>query len=237
MLTVHTLFDLQHTIAADYLCRFFYPWQGLEGLKEAILSMGKTLPREEYLEPSPGVWVHHTAKIAPTAYLGGPAIIGPYSEIRHCAYIRGSALVGEHCVVGNSAELKNVILFDRVQVPHYNYVGDSVLGYRAHLGAGAVTSNVKSDRSPVTLRGEGIIETGLIKLGAMIGDYAEVGCNAVLNPGTVLGRNSTVYPTTCVRGVIPANCILKTDGTLTPKEGYRMLGFYLAERKEEGIYG
>ncbi len=240
MLTVQTLFDLEHTIAAEYLSRFFYPWQGLKGLKDAILSLGRNLPREEYMELGADIWVHHTAQIAPTASINGPAIIGPYTEIRHCAYIRGSALIGEHCVVGNSTELKNVILFDRVQVPHYNYVGDSILGYRAHLGAGAVTSNVKADRSPVTLRGEGRIETGLRKLGAMIGDYAEVGCNAVLNPGTVLGRNSTVYPTTCLRGVIPANCICKNDGTIVPKEGYRIIGYgaiCLPERKEDKVYG
>lgn len=223
MLTVHTLFDLKHTIAGEYLSGFFYPWQALKGLKELILVLGKSLPREEYMEPDAGVWVHYTAKVAPTAYLGSPCIIGPHTEIRHCAYIRGSALVGEHCVVGNSTELKNVILFDGVQVPHYNYVGDSILGYKAHLGAGAVTSNVKSDRSLVTVRGEGCIETGLKKLGAMIGDHAEVGCNAVLNPGTVLGRNSTVYPTACVRGVIPANSIFKNDGTVTPKEDHSIL--------------
>ncbi len=223
MLTVQTLFDLKHTLAGEYLSGFFYPWQALKGLKDVILLLGENLPREEYMEPGNGVWVHYTASVAPTAHLGAPCIIGPHTEIRHCAYIRGSALVGEHCVVGNSTELKNVILFDRVQVPHYNYVGDSILGYKAHLGAGAVTSNVKSDRSLVTVRGEGCIETGLKKLGAMVGDYAEVGCNAVLNPGTILGRNSTVYPTSCVRGVIPANSICKNDGTVVPKEDHSIL--------------
>ena len=240
MLTVQTLFDLKHTIAAKYLGQFLYPWQGLKGIKDEILSLGKSLPSQEYLELSPQVWVHYTAKIAPTAYLGGPAIIGPHTEIRHCAFIRGSAIVGEHCVVGNSTELKNVILFDGVQVPHYNYVGDSILGYKAHLGAGAVTSNVKSDRSLVVIRGEGSIETGLKKMGAMIADYAEVGCNAVLNPGTILGRNSTVYPTSCVRGVIPGNAIYKNDGTIVGKTHCSVLDWgslCLMERKEERIYG
>ena len=221
MLTVRTLFDLRHTIAGEYLADVFYPWQALNGLRELILQLGRQLPREEYMEPDAGVWVHYTAKVASSAHIAVPCIIGADTEIRHCAYIRGSALIGEHCVVGNSTELKNVILFDRVQVPHYNYVGDSILGYKAHLGAGAVTSNVKSDRGLVSIRGEGCIETGLKKLGAMVGDYAEVGCNAVLNPGTVLGRNSTVYPTACVRGVIPANGILKNDGTVVPKEERR----------------
>lgn len=239
MLTVHTLFDLNHTIGAEYLSQFFYPWNALTGIRELILSLGKKLPREEYMELSPGVWAHYTVVIAPTAHISGPCIIGPDTEIRHCAFIRGSALIGEHCVVGNSTELKNVILFDRVQVPHYNYVGDSILGYKAHLGAGAVTSNVKSDKSLVTVRGGGTIETGLKKMGAMIGDYAEVGCNAVLNPGTVLGRNSTVYPTSCVRGVIPGNSIYKNDGTVTPKlEGIsRWEAFCHIGRKEEKAHG
>ena len=223
MLYVRALFDLEHTIAAEYLSCFLYPWQGLKGLEEQILSLGRMLPREEYMELGSDVWVHYTAKIAPTAVVGGPSIVGPHTEIRHSAFIRGSALLGEHCVVGNSTELKNVILFDWVQVPHYNYVGDSILGYRAHLGAGAVISNVRSDKALVTLRGEGCIETGMKKLGAMVGDYAEVGCNAVLNPGTVLGRNSTVYPTSCVRGVVPANSIYKNDGTIIAKERCRSL--------------
>ena len=240
MLSVHTLFDLRHTMAAEYLSRFFYPWQGLKGIRELILSLGERLPREEYMELSKDVWVHHTATVAPTVWLGGPAIVGPHTEIRHGAFIRGSALIGEDCVIGNSTELKNVILFDRVQVPHYNYVGDSILGYGAHLGAGAVTSNVKSDRSPVIIRGEGSIETGLKKMGAMIGDHGEVGCNAVLNPGTILGRNSTVYPTSCVRGVVPANSIYKNDGTVIPKEACRIVGWQpicIAERKEDGVLG
>lgn len=240
MLTVHTLFDLTHTMGADYLSQFFYPWDALPGIRELILSLGKQLPREEYMELNPGVWAHYTARIEPTAHLSGPCIIGPHTEIRHCAYVRGSALIGENCVIGNSTEIKNVILFDRVQVPHYNYVGDSILGYRAHLGAGAVTSNVKSDKSLVSVRGEGTIETGLKKMGAMIGDYAEVGCNAVLNPGTVLGRNCTVYPTSCVRGVIPCNSIYKNDGTVVPKMdrnfSRREVLCHLG-RKEERIHG
>ena len=240
MLSVHTLFDLRHTLAAEYLSQWFYPWQGLKGIRELILSLGTSLPREEYMELSKDVWVHHTATVAPTACLGGPTIVGPRTEIRHCAYIRGSALIGEDCVVGNSTELKNVILFDGVQVPHYNYIGDSILGYRAHLGAGAVTSNVKSDKSLVVVRGEGCVETGLKKMGAMIGDYGEVGCNAVLNPGTVLGRNTTVYPTSCVRGVVPANSIYKNDGTLVSKESCRITEwrpFCFIDRKEEGVHG
>ena len=236
MLTVRSLFDLRYTLAAQWLSQFLYPWQGLKGIGELILSLGMALPHEEYLELSPRVWVHYTAKIAPSAHIEGPAIIGPYGEVRHCAFIRSNALVGEHCVIGNSTELKNVILFDRVQVPHFNYVGDSILGYRAHLGAGAVTSNVKSDKSLVTVRGEGRIPTGLKKMGAMIGDYAEVGCNAVLNPGTVLGRNSTVYPTSCVRGVVPANGIHKNDGTIVAKEQCSILDWgalSLSRGKEE----
>ena len=166
---------------------------------------------------APQVWVHRTAVIAPTAYLGAPCIIGAGTQVRHCAFIRGAALVGENCVVGNSTELKNVILFDNVQVPHYNYVGDSILGYRAHMGAGAVTSNVKSDRSPVTVHADPPIPTGIKKVGAMLGDRVEIGCNSVLNPGTVIGRDSQVYPTSCVRGVVPANSIYKNDGTVTAK--------------------
>ena len=167
---------------------------------------------------APAVWVHNTAVVAPTAYLGAPCIIGAGTEVRHCAYIRGSALVGENCVVGNSVELKNVILFDNVQVPHYNYVGDSILGYKSHMGAGAVTSNVKSDKTLVTVRsGDERIETGLKKFGAMLGDHVEVGCNSVLNPGTVIGRHSNVYPTSCVRGVVPENSIWKNTGVVVEK--------------------
>ncbi len=211
------LYDLNHTAASDYLSDFTYPWEALKGIKEMILSLGKTLS-DDYTEISHEVWVHKTAKIAPTAYIGAPAIIGAQTEVRHCAFIRGSALIGEKCVVGNSTELKNVILFDGVQVPHYNYVGDSILGYKAHMGAGAVTSNVKSDKTLVCVHdGETHYETSLKKFGAMLGDHAEVGCNSVLNPGTVIGKNTNIYPLSCVRGVVPANSIYKTGGILVTK--------------------
>ena len=213
---IENLYDLSHTLAKDYLAGFVYPWQALAGIGELILKLGNGLG-EDYREYKPQVWVHKTAKIYPSALLSGPCIIGAGSEVRHCAFIRGNALVGENCVVGNSTELKNVILFDNVQVPHFNYVGDSILGYRAHLGAGAVTSNVRSDKALVVIHGETDIPTGIKKVGAMVGDGVEVGCNSVLNPGTVLGRFSQVYPTSCVRGVVPENCIYKNDGTVVPK--------------------
>ena len=240
MLTVQALFDLRYTLAADYLSHLTYPWQALKGIKDLILSLGSELNREEYMELAPQVWVHYTAVIAPTAHLGGPCIIGAHTEVRHCAFIRGSALIGEHCVVGNSTELKNVILFDRVQVPHFNYVGDSILGYRAHMGAGAVTSNVKSDKSPVQIKGEGTIDTGLKKLGAMVGDYGEIGCNSVLNPGTIIGRNGTVYPTSCVRGVVPANSIYKGENRIVPKRECSILDWgalCLIDREEDVRHG
>ena len=216
MNTIANLYDLNHTLAAEYLAGYTYPWEALKGIKEMILKRGPGLG-EDYRQVSEGVWVHKTAQVAPTAYLGAPCIIGANTEVRHCAFIRGSALVGEGCVVGNSVELKNVILFDNVQVPHYNYVGDSILGYKAHMGAGSVTSNVKSDKSLVVIHAEEEIPTNLKKVGAMLGDFVEVGCNSVLNPGTVVGRNSTVYPLSCVRGVIPAGSIYKTGGIITAK--------------------
>ena len=213
MLTIKDLFDLDHTIAADYLSRFTYPWEALAGIKDFILSVGPTL--EGYDEVSPQVWVHKTATVAPTAYLGSPCIIGPETEVRHCAFIRGSALVGEHCVVGNSVELKNVILFDNVQTPHYNYVGDSILGYKSHMGAGSITSNVKSDKTHVVVTdGTEQVDTGRKKVGAMLGDGVEVGCNSVLNPGSVIGRNSRVYPLSSVRGTVPADSIYKHGGDI-----------------------
>ena len=217
MYTVSSLYDLSHTMAADYLRQFTYPWEALSGIKNLILELGKTLG-DDYTEVSDQVWVHKTAKVFPSAYLGAPCIIGPDTEVRHCAFIRGAALVGAGCVVGNSVELKNVILFDKVQVPHFNYVGDSILGYKAHMGAGSVTSNVKSDKSLVVIHGEENIPTGLKKVGAMLGDFVEVGCNSVLNPGTVVGRNSNVYPLSCVRGVVPANSIYKTGGIIAAKK-------------------
>ena len=216
-LEISGLFDLSHTLAGEYLARFQYPWQALDGIKDLILSLGPTLG-EDYEERAPQVWVHKTATVAPTAFLGAPCIIGPDTEARHCAFIRGSALVGANCVVGNSVELKNVILFDNVQTPHYNYVGDSILGYKSHMGAGSITSNVKSDKTLVVVKNGGeAIETGRKKFGAMLGDCVEVGCNSVLNPGTVIGPHSNVYPVSCVRGVIPADSIYKTGGVIVPK--------------------
>ena len=209
MLTVNELYDLTHSLAGNYLSGFDYPWQALKGIKDLILALGPTLG-SDYIETAPTVWVHKTATVAPSAYLGAPCIIGAGTEVRHCAFIRGSALVGDNCVVGNSVELKNVILFDNVQVPHFNYVGDSILGYKSHMGAGAVTSNVKSDQTPVVVKnGAEQIPTGLKKFGAMLGDHVEVGCNSVLNPGTVLGRRASVYPTSCVRGCVPEDHIYK----------------------------
>ena len=219
MLTTAELYDFGHTLAGEYLSRYTYPWEALKGIKDFILALGETLDKGEYTEISPSVWVHKTVKIAPTAYLGAPCIIGAGTEVRHCAFIRGSALVGENCVVGNSVELKNVILFDNVQTPHYNYVGDSILGYKSHMGAGSITSNVKSDKTPVTVKnGTEIIETGLKKMGAMLGDFVEVGCNRVLNPGTIIGRNTNIYPLSCVRGVVPADSIRKTGGVTVKKK-------------------
>ena len=215
MLKIRELYDLDHTLAKEYLEGFTYPWEALKGIKDLILALGEKLDKNEYTEVSEHVWVHKSAKVFPSAYLGAPCIIGPNTEVRHCAFIRGSALVGADCVVGNSCELKNVILFDHVQTPHYNYVGDSILGYYSHMGAGSITSNVKSDKQLVVVHStDENIETGLKKFGAMLGDHVEVGCNSVLNPGTVIGRNSRVYPTSCVRGVLPENHIWKADGTI-----------------------
>ncbi|MBE6943672.1 MAG: UDP-N-acetylglucosamine pyrophosphorylase [Ruminococcaceae bacterium] len=217
MYTVNDLYDLCHSKAGEYLRQFKYPWEALGGIKTFIVELGSTLG-EEYAQVAPTVWVHKTAKVAPTAYLGAPCIIGENTEVRHGAFIRGSALVGDGCVVGNSVELKNVILFDGVQVPHYNYVGDSILGYKAHMGAGSITSNVKSDKSLVVIHTDPEIPTGIKKVGAMLGDFVEVGCNSVLNPGTVIGKNSNVYPLSCVRGVIPEGSIYKTGGIIVTKK-------------------
>lgn len=211
------MFDLEHSVAKEYLTRFEYPWQALPGIRDLILELGAQLSPEDYDEVKDNVWVHKSAYVYPSAYLGAPCIIGPESEVRHCAFIRTSALIGRGCVVGNSCELKNVILFDKCEVPHYNYVGDSILGFHAHMGAGSVTSNVKSDRKLVVVHnGEENIETGLKKFGAILGDYSEIGCNSVLNPGTVVGKESRVYPTSCVRGVVPEKSIWKVDGSVVP---------------------
>lgn len=218
MMTIRDMYDLEHTLAKDYLAQFTYPWEALKGIKDMITALGETLG-EDYQQVAPQVWVHKTATVAPTAFLGAPCIIGPETEVRHCAFIRGSALVGAGCVVGNSVELKNVILFDSVQTPHYNYVGDSILGYKSHMGAGSITSNVKQDKTLVVVHNQGEeVPTGVKKFGAMLGDWVEVGCNSVLNPGTVVGPHSNVYPLSCVRGVVPAKHIWKNNGTLVPKE-------------------
>ena len=218
MYTIKDLYDLDHTLAKDYLSQFTYPWEALKGIKELIIEIGNKLSPDEYENPSENVWVHKTAKVFPSAYLGAPCIIGPETEVRHCAFIRGSALVGAGCVVGNSVELKNVILFDGVQTPHYNYVGDSILGYKSHMGAGSITSNVKSDKTNVVIKsGSEKLETGIKKIGAMLGDFVEVGCNSVLNPGTVIGPHSNIYPTSCVRGVVQPESIWKTGGIVVKK--------------------
>ena len=219
MYTINDLYSLEHTLAADYLRQYTYPWEALKGIKAEIIRLGEGLDKTQYTEVAPQVWVHVTATVAPTAYLGAPCIIGAKTEVRHGAFVRGSALVGEGCVVGNSGELKNVIIFDSVQVPHYNYVGDSILGYKSHMGAGSNTSNVKSDKTLVVVRsGEEAIETGLKKMGAMLGDLVEVGCNSVLNPGTVIGRESNIYPLSSVRGVVPEKSIWKTGGVVVKKQ-------------------
>ena len=218
MVKVCDLYALKEDSVGEYLRAFEYPWQALAGIKEWILSLGKNLSKEDYDEVSPCVWVHKSVVVAPTAYLGAPCIIGEGTEVRHCAFIRGNAYVGKNCVVGNSVELKNVILLDGVQVPHFNYVGDSILGFNAHMGAGSITSNVKSDKSNVVIKaGEMEISTGLKKVGAMLGDGVEVGCNAVLNPGTIVGKNTTIYPLSFVRGVVPCDSIFKKDGNIVKK--------------------
>ena len=212
------LFDLTKTMASDYLDSFTYPFEALKGISELIMRIGESLDTDVYEKRGEDVWVAKSAKVAPTAFLGGPCIIGEDTEVRHCAFIRGSALVGNGCVVGNSVELKNVIIFDDVQVPHYNYVGDSILGYHSHMGAGSITSNVKADKTNVVIKLEtDSIETGLKKVGAFLGDYAEIGCNSVLNPGTVIGRHSNVYPLSMVRGVVQANSIYKKKGEIVAK--------------------
>ena len=219
MYTIHDLYDLNHTLAKPLLEQVEYPWEALGEIGDYIKKLGAQLPEADYDHPEEFVWIAKSAKVAKTASITGPCIIGKDAEVRHCAFIRGNALVGEGAVVGNSTELKNVILFDKVQVPHYNYVGDSILGYKAHMGAGSITSNVKSDKLPVVIKnGEERIETGRKKVGAMLGDFVEIGCGTVLNPGSVVGRNSSVYPLSSVRGVVPENSIYKHQGEVAEKE-------------------
>lgn len=216
-INVKDLFDLTHTRAADMLSACEYPWEALSKIAETVMAIGAQLDAQRYDQPKEGVWIAKSASIAPTASIAAPCIIGENTEVRPGAFLRGSVLVGDGCVVGNSTELKNCILFDHVQVPHYNYVGDSILGYHAHMGAGAITSNVKGDSKPVVVHGEQDYETGCKKFGAMLGDHAEIGCNSVLNPGTIIGRNSQVYPLSCVRGVIPERSIVKGERGVFPK--------------------
>jgi NDP-sugar pyrophosphorylase family protein len=217
-ITISELYDLKETIAAGLLEGLAYPWEALPKIHDFIISLGESLPKEIYEERGEHIWIAKSAKVAPTACLNGPLIVDEDAEIRHCAFVRGNAIVGKGAVVGNSTELKNVILFNKVQVPHYNYVGDSILGYKSHMGAGSITSNVKSDKTLIVVKGEGIsIETGLKKMGAMLGDNVEVGCNSVLNPGTVVGPNTNIYPTSMVRGVIPADSIYKKATEITGK--------------------
>ncbi|MDO4853091.1 MAG: UDP-N-acetylglucosamine pyrophosphorylase [Clostridia bacterium] len=218
MLTITDLLDLNHTIAAKLFEGKTYPWEVLPEIGDFIVALGNTLPADEFDHPRENVWIAKDATVFASAYINGPCIIDHGAEIRQCAFIRGNALVGKNAVVGNSCELKNAILFDHVQVPHFNYVGDSVLGYKSHMGAGSITSNVKSDKTLVVIKSKDEqIPTNRKKVGAMLGDFVEVGCNSVLNPGTVIGRNSQVYPTSCVRGVIPANTIHRNDGSLITK--------------------
>ena len=223
---ISNMYNLDETIAREIFEGCTYPWEVLPKIKDFILKLGPTLSPDEYDQVGEDVWIAKDAEIFPSAYIHGPAIIGKGAKVRHCAFIRESAIVGEGATVGNSTELKNVILFNKVEVPHYNYVGDSVLGYKAHLGAGAITSNIKANRTNVVVKGEGrSYETGLRKFGAMLGDNVEVGCNSVLNPGTVIGRHSNIYPTSCVRGVVPEGSIFKNNGTIVKK------------KEKEAIYG
>ena len=219
---IKDMYSLEHTKAKEWLSELDYAWEVLPKIKDIILELGRRIDEEcpsEYEKRGNNIWIHKSALVFDSAYIAGPAIIGSDTEVRQCAFIRGNALVGDGCVIGNSTELKNVIIFDNVQVPHYNYVGDSVLGYKSHMGAGSITSNVKSDKTLVVVKNEGDnIETGLKKFGAMLGDFVEVGCNSVLNPGTVIGSHSNIYPVSCVRGVVPAGSIYKTGGVIVAKD-------------------
>ena len=215
---INNLFSLDESIAKDLLIKYTYPWEVLPHISEFILELGKKLPKDEYKKIGEDVWIHKSAKVFESAYIHGPAIICKDAEIRHCAFIRGNAIVGEGAVIGNSTELKNVIVFNKCEVPHYNYVGDSILGYKAHMGAGSITSNIKSDRKLVVIKdGDEKIETGLKKIGAMLGDNVEVGCGSVLNPGTIIGKNTNIYPLSSVRGVIPENSIYKKKNDIVTK--------------------
>ena len=224
-LLISNMYDLSHTAAADFMKEYDYPWEVLPHIKDIILALGEKIDREcpeDYEKRGDNVWIHKTATVFESAYINGPAIIGANTEVRQCAFVRGNALVGENAVVGNSTELKNVIIFDNVQVPHYNYVGDSILGYKSHMGAGSITSNVKSDKTLVVVKGydefsDIHFETGLKKFGAMLGDFVEVGCNSVLNPGTVIGRHTNIYPLSPVRGYVPENSIVKTGNVIVTK--------------------
>ena len=215
---IRDLYSLENTMAKELLEQFTYPWEVLAHIGDFVERLGETLPKDEYANPAEGIWIHKSAHIAPTAGIIAPVIIGPEAEVRHCAFIRGKVIVGKGAVVGNSTELKNVILFNKVQVPHYNYVGDAVLGYKSHMGAGSICSNVKSDKKLVVVKdGEEKIETGLKKFGAMLGDEVEVGCGSVLNPGTVIGSHSNIYPLSSVRGFVPAHSIYKRQGEVVEK--------------------
>lgn len=216
-ITIKDLYTLEETLAAAAFEGITYPWELLPKIKDYILKLGPTLPTDRFEQREENIWIAKSAKVAPTACINGPCIIDEEAEIRHCAFIRGNAIVGKKAVVGNSTELKNVILFNQVQVPHYNYVGDSILGFKAHMGAGSITSNVKSDKTLVKVHADSELETGLKKFGAMLGDGVEVGCNSVLNPGTVIGKNSNIYPVSCVRGVIPEESIYKSSSEITKK--------------------
>lgn len=217
--TISELFDLSHSIAGEYLSQFTYPWEALKGIEKFIIELGKTLPADEYDNPKENVWIAKDAKVFDSAYIGAPCIIDHGAEVRHCAFIRGGAIIGKNSVFGNSCEIKNSIIFDDAQTPHYNYVGDSILGWHSHMGAGSITSNVKSDRTNIVVKcGGEKIETGRYKIGAMLGDYVEVGCNSVLNPGTIIGRNTNIYPLSRVRGVIMENSIYKDEHNIVLKE-------------------
>lgn len=219
VVAVNRLYNLDHTLAKPLLEKVNYPWEVLPMIKDFILELGQTLSAEEYDRRGEDIWIHKTATVFESAYIAGPCIIGKNTEVRQCAFIRGNALVGENCVIGNSTELKNVIIFNNVQVPHYNYVGDSVLGYKSHMGAGSITSNVKSDKTLVHVKGDGFnIPTGLKKFGAMLGDYVEVGCNSVLNPGTVIGSGTNIYPLSSVRGYVPSGSIYKNRENVVERD-------------------